>query len=61
MDTIEIKENWNDQKSKLMAKFPTLVDTDVHYDVGKEREMFRMIEYKLRKTKREMLYIMKNL
>ena len=61
MDTIEIKGNWKDQKNKLMAKFPTLVDADMRYEVGKEKDMFRMIEYKLRKTKREMLYIMRNL
>ena len=57
----EIKENWNNLQSKLKQKYPNLTDSDLHYQDGMERDMLRMVEYKLRKTKQEMRKIISEL
>jgi len=47
---------WNleEMKSKLRIKYPQLTDIDMMHEEGKEERMFRMVEYKLHKTKLEM-------
>ena len=49
-----VKENWNEQKEKLKAKFSTLTDADLHYEEGKKDEMFANVQTKLGKTKEEL-------
>lgn len=48
-------------RTRLKRKFPQLSDTDLNPKSGKENDMFRMIAYKLGKTKQELQVIIKNL
>jgi len=47
-------KNWNEQKSKLITKFPTLTEADLHYENGKKDEMLSRVQVKLGKTKEEL-------
>ncbi|MBN2613467.1 MAG: hypothetical protein JXB00_18070 [Bacteroidales bacterium] len=55
------KENWDELKIRLKIKYPQLTNADFLHKEGKEESMFRMIEYKLRKTKKEMQEIIAGL
>ena len=48
-----LEGNWNEQKSKLKAKFSTLTDADLRYEEGKKDEMLKRVQVKLGKTKEE--------
>lgn len=48
---------WNNKKEKLKQKFPTLIDADLRFNEGKEKEMIEMLGNKMGKTKQELLYI----
>jgi uncharacterized protein YjbJ (UPF0337 family) len=56
-----VKGNWNEQKNKLKAKFPTLTDADLQYENGKKDEMFTKVQTKLGKTKEELDTVMSGL
>ncbi|MFI5220075.1 MAG: general stress protein CsbD [Bacteroidia bacterium] len=49
--------NWNEQKSKLKAKFSTLTYADLQYEENKKDEMLNHIRVKLGKTREEMAAI----
>lgn len=51
------RANWDELKTKLKKEYPQLTETDLQHKEGKEENMFLMIEYKLRKTKQEMMEI----
>ncbi len=55
------QENWNELIIRLKKKYPRLTEADFRYKVGHEDSMLRMIEYKLRKTKKEMQNIIAGL
>ena len=61
MNIIEIKENWSLLQSKLKQRYPKLTKADLQFEAGKEQDMLRMVEYKLRKTKIEMQEIIDEL
>ena len=61
MNKIQYPQKWNDLQTKLKQKYPELTDADLHCPKGKERDMLRMVEYKLQKTKREMALIIAEL
>jgi hypothetical protein len=46
--------DWVELQNKLKAKFPNLTETDLTIQEGNEQDMLRMVEYKLRKTKKEL-------
>ncbi len=48
------QEYLHDLKTKLKIKYPQLTEKDLHHKEGLEEKMFRMVEYKLGMTKREM-------
>jgi hypothetical protein len=48
-------------KTKLRKKYPQLSDSDVHYSVGSEADMLRMVAYKIGKTRQELLDIVEKL
>ncbi len=56
-----ITGNWNEQKTKLKAKFPNLTEADLHYENGKQDEMFTRIQEKLGKTRNELAIIVSGL
>jgi hypothetical protein len=55
------KEYMNELKTQLRKKFPQLTEADLSTSSRTENEMFRMIEYKLGKTKQELQSIIKDL
>ena len=56
-----VTSNWNEQKSKLKAKFATLTDTDLQFEEGKKEAMLTKVQTKLGKTKEEFQKIIANL
>ncbi len=48
---------WESKKGKLKEKFPDITEEDLRYPEGKEKEMIEMLEYKLGKSKMELLSI----
>jgi hypothetical protein len=47
----------NELQSKLKQKFPELKEADLQIQQTSKSDMLRMIGYKLRKTKKEMMQI----
>jgi hypothetical protein len=54
MEPILNQRNWEALKTKLRKRYPQLTDADLQHEEGMEDSMLRMVEYKLRKTKKEM-------
>ena len=44
---------WNQQKTRLKLKFPTLTDADLDYQEGQKDVMFSRLQAKLGKTRSE--------
>lgn len=61
MNTIELKENWDDQKDKLKKKFGYLIDNYLMFEEGKKEVILRKLQIKLGKTKAEVLKIIADL
>ncbi|MGD0710834.1 MAG: hypothetical protein ABR968_06590 [Bacteroidales bacterium] len=61
MNTKEEKIYWDELKNKLRNKYPQLTEDDLQYNEDTEESMLRMVEYKLRKTKQDMLLIIEGL
>jgi hypothetical protein len=53
-----VKEIWNEQKAKLIAKFPVLTEADLLFEEGKKDEMLTKVSAKLGKTKEELSAIL---
>jgi len=54
MNTINLKGNWNKQKSELKQKFAVLTDNDLMFKEGAKEEMFAKLQIRLGKTKEEL-------
>jgi hypothetical protein len=61
MNTYIKQKNFIELKSKLSKIFPQLTDADLSYSETNEKDMLRMVAYKLRKTKEEMQEIISKL
>jgi hypothetical protein len=61
MNLILNQGSLDELKTMLRKKYPQLTDADLQHQEGKEENMLRMIEYKLRKTKQEMQEIIEGL
>jgi uncharacterized protein YjbJ (UPF0337 family) len=61
MNPTEEKTDWNEQKGKLKAKYPTLTDSDLQFAEGKKDEMMGRLQTKLGKTKDELQKIFADL
>ena len=61
MNTIELKEIWEEQKAKLKQKFARLTDNDLLFIDGKKEEMMDRLQVKLTKSKAELQKIIANL
>lgn len=48
---------WNEKKTKLKQRYPSITDEDLLFREGKEQEMLEMLGYKLGKTKEELASI----
>lgn len=60
-DNTSAKGNWNEQKSKLMKKYPELTDKDLAFEDGKKDEMLGKLQVKLGKNKEELQRILEAL
>jgi hypothetical protein len=52
---------WYKTKEKLKQKYPIIIEEDLCFREGKEKEMIEMLGFKLGKTKVELLYIIAEL
>lgn len=57
MNKYNPSENWEEQKAKLKRKFAALTDNDLLFVEGKKEEMIHKLQYKLGKTKAELIKI----
>lgn len=55
---MQIMNDWEEQKNKLMQKFSFLVDKDLLFIDGKKELMMSKLEIKLSKTKEELIEIL---
>ena len=51
----------DEQKNKLIAKFPILTDADFFYEEGVGHDMLKLMESKLKKTRKELREIIAGL
>jgi uncharacterized protein YjbJ (UPF0337 family) len=61
LSTTPVKDNWIDQKPKLMKKYPELTEKDLSFDEGKKEEMIGKLQVKLGKNKEELQKILESL
>lgn len=61
MNTTFNKESLSELKTKLRSKYPQLSDSDMHYSLGDEADMLRMVAYKIGRTRQELLDIVEKL
>lgn len=54
MEPITGRRNWDEIKARLRNKYPQLNESDFDQKEGMEKNMLRMVEYKLGKTHQEM-------
>ena len=53
MENSELQRKWPDMKRKIQEEHPHLTDEDLHYEFGKESELFLRLQEKLKKNKDE--------
>ncbi len=56
-----IKQNWDEQKTKLKLKYKNLTDEDLKFEDGKKQEMMGKLQVKLGKSERELSEIIEKL
>lgn len=61
LNTTPVKDNWLDQKPKLMKKYPELTEKDLSFEEGKKEEMIGKLQVKLGKNKEELQKIIESL
>ena len=61
MKELTTSDQWRELQTKLKIKYPELTETDLEYQEPLQQDMLRMVEYKLGKTKEEMLLIITEL
>ena len=61
MKELATSDQWLELQAKLKIKYPELTETDLEYHEPLQQDMLRMVEYKLGKTKEEMLLIITEL
>lgn len=61
MTEIENPKKWHELQSKLKLKYPGLNISDLTIRDGNEQDMLRMVEYKLRMTRKELQLIIDEL
>ena len=54
-----IQGNWEKQSKSLQEKYPKLTKEDVNFETGKEKDLFRRLESKLGKNRKEVIEILK--
>jgi hypothetical protein len=57
--TFKITGDWKEQSKKLKSKHPQLTDEDLKFEAGKENDLIRRLESKLKKNRQEVINIIK--
>ena len=55
MSVLEVKNRWNEVKSRLQQKYDTLTDDDLFFRFGKEGELIGRLQKKLGKSKADIM------
>ncbi len=58
MNPAVIEGSWEEEKRKLKARFLSLTNSDLNYELGSSEEMFNKDQIKLSKTRKEILDIL---
>ncbi len=58
MDTTQIGKNWPELRKKLMEKYPELTADDLVYEIGREAELLKHLQEKLKKNRSEIDYVL---
>ena len=51
--------DWKRQADQLKEKFPQLTDADLKFEIGRESDLLKRIETRLRKKREEVINIIK--
>jgi uncharacterized protein YjbJ (UPF0337 family) len=54
MNTMQLKGNWHMMKGKLKQRFANLTDNDLHYEEGREEELFGRLQKATGQTREEL-------
>lgn len=57
LETFKITGNWEIQAKQLKEKFAQLTDNDLKFEVGKEEDLLKRIETRLKKKREEVINI----
>lgn len=60
-DTFKIIGNWETRSIQLKKEFIQLTDADLKFETGKEIDLLTRMESKLKKTREEVINIIKNI
>lgn len=61
MNTAQVDENWEEQKTKLKEKIAALTNNDILFTEDKKKELLKKLQLELGKTREELLKIFKEL
>ena len=61
MDRTILEHSWNENKEKLISKYPILTEKNLEYEEGNEEQLIGDLEAKLSKTNEEIKEILKSL
>ncbi|WP_236978265.1 general stress protein CsbD [Membranihabitans maritimus] len=59
LENFKITGNWTDQSKKLKEKYSQLTDEDLKFENGKENDLFKRVESRLKKGRQEVINIIK--
>jgi len=57
MDTKQLN-NWPELRKNLLEKYPDLTAEDLAYEIGKEGELLKRLQEKLKKNRNEIEYVL---
>lgn len=58
-ENFKIKGDWTKQSKEMQSKFPSLTDSDLKLEDGKENEMLNRVETRLNKNRDEVINIIR--
>lgn len=56
----KITGSWDTKSKKLKAKYPQLTDADLKFEPGKESELLSRLESRLKKTREEVISVIRS-
>ena len=58
MENTQIGKNWPTLREKLLQQYPELNADDLVYEIGKEAELLKRLQEKLKKNRSEIDYVL---